>query len=104
MKFPEIKIDIAPSVPQLPSIKDKTKVDVRYTLISPYVSIHIYWDSANNELVYEVEEPILNDMQKDALEKIETAMIELMNINIVVDKTQEAMTAYISNTASLIVG
>ncbi len=99
----EIKINTSPVVPALPIIKDKTKVDVRYTIIVPYVSVHIYWDPKENELVYEVEEPILNEKQKDALKKIEEAMMEIININIIVEKTQDAMINYINETASLLI-
>ena len=43
-------IDTTPPVPALPIVKDKTKVDVRYAVISPYATVHIYWDSKNSEL------------------------------------------------------
>ncbi len=104
MKASEITLNFSPILPPLPILKDKTKIDVRYTLISPYVSIHIFWDATTNELVYEVEEPLLNANQKDLLRRIEEAMLEVMNINIVVEKTQEAMIKYINETARLIIG
>ena len=59
-----IEIDIAPIVPALPRIADKTKIDVRYMLIAPYVSAHIYLNKENSELVYEVEEPMLRSEEK----------------------------------------
>jgi len=99
----ELTINLTPIIPPLPITKDKTKVDVRYMLISPYVSVHIYWDKKINELVYEVEEPILDTRQKELLDKIESSMIELININIVVEKTQEAMLKYINETARMII-
>ncbi len=98
-----ITINITPSIPPMPGIKDKTKIDVRYTLIEPYVSAHIYWNPHLNELVYEVEEPILTDKEKELLEKIEKAMIEVVNINILVEKTQEAMLDYIHKTAKMLI-
>ena len=98
----EFKINITPTIPALPIIKDKTQIDVRYVTISPYVSVHIYWNKDENELMYEVEEPILNDSQKATLKKIEEAMLEIININIVVEKTPEAMINYINENATLI--
>jgi flagellar protein FlaI len=98
-----ININLSPVIPPLPIIKDKSKIDVRYVLISPYVSVHIYWNPRENELVYEVEEPILNDNQKKLLEKLETAMTDVININIVVEKTPEAMINYINQTAKLLI-
>ena len=40
----KIVINIAPNIPALPRIIDKTKIDIRYKLISPYASAHIYFD------------------------------------------------------------
>jgi len=98
----EFKINTTPTIPALPIIRDKTQIDVRYVTISPYVSVHIYWNKDENELMYEVEEPILNDSQKEILKKIEEAMLEIININIVVEKTPEAMIHYINENATLI--
>jgi len=95
----EIKINTSPTVPPIPIIKDKTKVDIRYMVISPYVSVHIYWDNKLREIAYEVEEPILNEDEKKILDEIEQAMTEVININILVEKTQEAMISYIDKTA-----
>lgn len=99
-----ITLNLSPALPPLPVVKDKTKIDVRYILISPYVSVHIYWNKKNSELVYEVEEPILNENQKTMLKKIEEAMIEVVNINIVVERTQEAILKYLNETAKMIIG
>ena len=92
-----------PTIPALHKIDDKKKVDVRYMLLVPYASAHIYWDSKINELVYEIEEPVLNDEEKENLKKVEEAMVELINVNVAIDKTMEATTAYIDRTARLLV-
>lgn len=99
----QIVINENPSIPAMPTIQDKTKVDIRYMLISPYVSAHIYWDAKLNELVYELEEPILSDKEKQDLEQIENAMIEVVNIDILVEKTQKAMINYIDKTAKMLI-
>jgi flagellar protein FlaI len=95
----EIKIKLVSSIPPLPTLKDKTQVDVRYTVLAPYVSVHIYWNPVERELCYEVEEPILNDNQKDLLKKIEGALVEMININIILDNTPDALLNYINKTA-----
>ena len=46
-----IKINVNPHIPAIPLIKDKTKVDIRYMLIFPYVTVHIYWDKNEEELM-----------------------------------------------------
>ena len=61
---PEVIIDLTPKVPSLPKFPDKTLINVRYTLIAPYVSAHIYWNEKVGEVVYEIEEPLLNDFEK----------------------------------------
>jgi len=99
----KIVINLSPAIPALPRVKDKTKVDVRYMLISPYASAHIYFDKKLLELVYELEEPVLNAEEKMLLKKIEAGMKELMNVNVLVEKTQEAMIDYLDKTAQLLI-
>ena len=65
----DININLSPKVPSIPRTNDKTKIDVRYSVIAPFVSIHIYYDPAYGEVIYEVEEPILSDMDKSNFEK-----------------------------------
>tara|TARA_Y100000034_G_scaffold136812_1_gene216005 strand:+ start:3371 stop:4894 length:1524 start_codon:yes stop_codon:yes gene_type:complete len=98
-----IQINLKPTIPALPKVANKKEIDVRYMLIPPYASVHIYWNDKLGELVYELEEPVLEEYEKDALDKIENAMLELININVAVEKTLEATTAYIDKTARLLI-
>ena len=98
-----IKIDLNPPIPKLPKFEDKTLIDLRYLVILPYVSIHIYWDKQVNELVYEIEEPVLNEQEKAMLKEIEQGMLELTNVNLLENKSQEAVIEYLENTAKLII-
>ena len=99
----DIYIDLRPSIPALPRIDDKTKIDVRYALIAPYAYAHIYWNNEIKEVVYELEEPSLNEVEKSLLAKIERSMREVININVLVEKTPEAMIEYINKTAELLI-
>jgi len=101
--LPDVTINFSPVMPPLPVVKDKTQINVRYMLIVPYVSVHIYWKPEQSELVYEVEEPILNPTQKELLKRVEDAMTEIININIIVEKNAEAMTHYINQTSKMII-
>jgi len=96
-------IDSKPPVPPLPILKDKTKIDVRYTVIAPYSTVHIYWDTQISELRYDIEEPILNDQEKKILDKLESAMKDLVNVNVVVEKEQSAILEYLDKTAKLLI-
>ena len=97
------QINLNPTIPPLQKIHDKKKVDIRYMLISPYAAAHIFWDDKLKELVYHLEEPILSEKEKDSLKRIEDAMLELININVAVEKTLEATTNYIDKTARLLI-
>ncbi|UZE94009.1 MAG: type II/IV secretion system ATPase subunit [Candidatus Pacearchaeota archaeon] len=95
-------ININPEIPVLRRVEDKTKINIRYILIAPHATAHIYWNKKSSELIYEVEEPILNEFEKKTLEEIESGMLELINLGAVIEKTQEALLSYIDKMAKLI--
>ena len=100
----DITLHLNPQIPSIPSFEDKTKIDVRYVVISPYASIHIYWNSSLGELIYDVEEPILTEEDKSNLLRIQEAMREVVNINMVgVENTQEGILDYVDKTARLVI-
>lgn len=98
-----IHVNLTPPIPALPRVADKTKVDIRYSLIEPYANVHIYWEPKSGELMYEVEEPLLKPEERKVLTMIEDAMLELININVVVDKTLDRMIEYIDKTAHFMI-
>ena len=100
-EFP--KIDLNPQIPPLPKFPDKTKTDVRYMLIAPYVSAHIYWNPEISEVVYEIEEPLLNEDEKQHLERLEAGVRELINVNLLVETDLNAMLNYLDKTTKLII-
>jgi len=99
----KIEINLNPTIPALPKIDDKTKINIRYVLISPYVSVHIYWDSKQGELIYDLEEPVLTENEKSLLIVLERSLGEMINVNILVEKTKEAMIEYIDKTSRLLI-
>ncbi|MFH0711684.1 MAG: type II/IV secretion system ATPase subunit [archaeon] len=100
----DVSINLSPNVPALPRFADKAKIDVRYMVIAPYVSIHIYWDERIREVVYEVEEPLLSDEDKKSLDRIEQAMREVVNVSMVGgDKSMAGLLDYVDKTARLII-
>lgn len=96
-------INPAPVIPALPKFEDKKEVNVRYMLISPFASAHIYWNGKTREMVYDVEEPLLKPEEEEILQKLENAMLELININVAIEQTIEGTTAYIDKTARLLI-
>ncbi len=99
----KININLNPTIPPLPSIKDKTKINVRYTLIPPYVSVHIYWDKQLGELIYEVEEPSLTREEIETLNTLEVSLGEMINTNVLVQKTIESIIEYVDKTSRLLI-
>ena len=77
------KIDPNTEIVELPSLKDKTKIDVRYPLIPPYSYAHIFWDEPNKELAYNIEEPQLKESEIEILRLIMLALEEMINISLV---------------------
>ena len=68
-EFPRPKIDFSPKVPPVKSFDDKTKINIRYCILSPFVYAHIYWNPEEYDLIYEIEEPVLDKKEKDQKEK-----------------------------------
>lgn len=58
----------------LPSFNNKEAINVRYPLLIPHATAHIYWDGA--ELVYDVEEPLLEQEDADRIELLKFNLTE----------------------------
>lgn len=98
-----IKINLNPQIPSIPKVDDKSKINVRYMVIAPFVSIHIHWDPSVSEVVYDVEEPILDEKDKKNLKRIEEAMREMINVDLMGDdKSNDDLLKYIQKSAEMI--
>ena len=76
-------------LPQIPKVEDITKVDVRYQLIPPFASAHIFWDPKSKQLVYHVIEPELNEKEKQVLRLITETLVEVLEVEISALKKEE---------------
>jgi flagellar protein FlaI len=101
-KYERVKINFNPKIPPLEKVKDKTKIDVRYCIISPFTFVHVYWDDKNYELVYEVEEPILNEQEKVYREQLTSAIEDLINFEEIIERDNEALLVYIDQRMKLL--
>ena len=101
--YPKVKMNFAPEIPPLKKIKDKTKIDVRYAVLAPFAFVHIYWDSKEYEVLYEIEEPILTEAEKDYRDQILPAMRDLINFDVIIEKDQEKLLEYIDKRFRMIV-
>lgn len=100
--YPRIAINFSPTVPPLKKIKDKTKIDVRYSVMSPFVFIHIYWDPEKYEVMYEIEEPPLDENEMAYKEQVISAMRDMINFDSIVEKDREKLLEYIDVRFKLI--
>ncbi|MFA5071868.1 MAG: type II/IV secretion system ATPase subunit [Candidatus Pacearchaeota archaeon] len=97
-----VKIDFHPKNPPLEKVKDKTKIDVRYALISPFAFVHVHWDEKIFELVYEIEEPILSPEEIVLRNQLTNAVRNLINFENVIDRREESLLEYIDKRMKLL--
>ncbi|MEK6974064.1 MAG: type II/IV secretion system ATPase subunit [Nanoarchaeota archaeon] len=91
---PKFAVETNVNIPAFPEI-EKEKINIRYPLIAPYAFAHIFWDNENKELVYFIEEPMLNDEQKKVLDLLEEGIKELINISFISVKSQDTAIEYL---------
>ena len=100
--YKRVQINFSPQIPPLKKMDDKTKVNVRYGLISPFAFVHIYWDPKNYELAYEIEEPILTKEEKEYKDELTSAMRDIIDFSGIVEKNQENLLDYIDRTFKIL--
>ena len=93
--YERVEIDFSPKIPPLKRVKDKTKINIRYALISPLAFVLIYWNEKTYELAYEIEEPVLNEQEMAYKEQIISAMRDMINFETIIEKNQETLLEYI---------
>ncbi|MBN2567388.1 type II/IV secretion system ATPase subunit [Candidatus Woesearchaeota archaeon] len=97
-------IDLRPRLMRLPSFREKERINIRYPLIYPYSFAHIFWDEKNKELVYFVEEPILNDTEREILKLIQLGLEEMINVSFIKAKELNIILDYLErNVQSILI-
>jgi flagellar protein FlaI len=100
--YPRVAVNFSPMIPPLKKITDKTKIDVRYSVISPFAFIHIYWDPRIYEVIYEVEEPVLDKTEAAYRQQILTAIRDMINYDTIVEKDIDKLLEYIDKRFKII--
>jgi len=100
--YPRVQMSFYPETPKLKKIDDKTKVDIRYCLISPFAFAHIYWDPKIYELAYKIEEPILNEEENTHKQEIISAMRNMINFESIIEKNEEELMEYLDQRMKII--
>jgi flagellar protein FlaI len=96
------KLDLRPQIVELPEEKDLTKLNIRYDLIPPHCSSHIFWDTKNGELVYYVEEPQLNDVEEEILRLVKMGLEEMINISFINAAKNKKVVQYLEHNVQSI--
>ncbi len=102
LDYPMVAIDFTPRIPPIKKVTDKTKIDLRYCLVSPFAYVHIYWDPKLYEVVYEIEEPVLTKEEDIARGKIVSAMRSMINFKEVIEGKDETLFEYIDKRFKLL--
>ncbi len=98
------KIEPNLNIVELPSIKEKKNINVKYPLMAPYAYAHIFWDQNKKELVYNIEEPDLSKSEKEILRLIMLALEEMINISLVKVENPSQIIEYLEkNVQSILV-
>lgn len=102
LDYPQVAIDFTPKIPPMKKVKDKTKVNVRYCIVSPFCYVHIHWDPVQYELIYEVEEPILSQEEILQKEQLVKAMRSMINFSEIIGGKKETLFEYIDKRLKLL--
>ncbi|MBU2612234.1 MAG: type II/IV secretion system ATPase subunit [Nanoarchaeota archaeon] len=102
LEYPLVAIDFTPRIPPIKKVKDKSKIDIRYCLVSPFAYVHIYWDPKEYEVIYEIEEPVLSKEEEAIRQKIVKAMRSMINFKEIIAGTDETLFEYIDKRFKLL--
>ncbi|MBI2137199.1 type II/IV secretion system ATPase subunit [Candidatus Woesearchaeota archaeon] len=100
---PEFFIDLRPRLFKLPEYQNKEKINVRYPLLPPYAFAHVFWDEKQKELVYHIEEQILNDTEKELIKLIQLGLEEMINISFRYATKSDLILKYIEKNVQSII-
>jgi len=100
--YPRVEIDFFPRIPALKKIIDKKKINLRYSLISPFAFAHIYWNKKISEVIYDLEEPLLSEEEQMYRDEIKNAMREMVNFDTIIEKDIESLLNYIDRMFKLL--
>ncbi|MFW6230896.1 MAG: type II/IV secretion system ATPase subunit [Nanoarchaeota archaeon] len=96
------KLDLRPQIVEIPDVKDVKDVNIKYDLIPPHSSCHIFWDKKNGELVYYVDEPQLNDVEEEILRLVKLGLEEMINISFINAAKNKMVVKYLEHNVQSI--
>lgn len=95
-------IDTKPKIIKIPNFDDRKDINIRYPLLPPYAYARIYWDNAFSELIYYLEEPILDKTEKELLRLLILGLEEMINISFVKASKKNTLIQYLEKNVQSI--
>ena len=96
------KIDLIPDLITIPDFSSRTEINIKYPLMEPYAYAHIHWSKENNELIYEVIEPKLDDDEIDILKLVQFGLEEMINISFKSATKLDVLLEYLEQNVKMI--
>ncbi len=93
--YPKVEINYNPQIPTMKKQLDKSRINVRYALVSPFAFAHVYWNAKTSEVIYDVEEPALTDVEKKQKDELIIAIKNMINFDKVIQKDISELMDYI---------
>jgi len=91
----QFKLDTDKDVKMIDETDKLSDINVKYPLIKPFAYAHIKWDDDNKEIVYYLEEPELNEDDKEAIEMIKQNLSEKLDVSLSGIKDREKVIGYL---------
>lgn len=101
--LPGFRIKKTRHIVEFPDVKDISKIDITYPLFEPFTYSNIKWDNNKKEVIYNLIEPQLTEEEKDLLNKILDALIELIEVELSAIKKVGKAISYLESQVTKIV-
>ncbi|MCJ7429380.1 MAG: type II/IV secretion system ATPase subunit [Candidatus Nanohaloarchaeota archaeon QJJ-5] len=79
----------------IPDKENVREIDIRYSLLAPFADAHITWDDDEEELVYNIDEPTLNDHEQELFERIKGALEQKIDVSLESLDTRDKVLGYL---------
>ncbi|MBR9690378.1 type II/IV secretion system ATPase subunit [Candidatus Woesearchaeota archaeon] len=96
------QLDTRPRRIDIPDFEKREEINIRYPLLPPYAFAHIFWDDSTEELVYHLEEPVLDSTEKEVLRLVMLGLEEMINISFTRAAKKNALLDYLEKNVQSI--
>jgi flagellar protein FlaI len=79
------------------NIEKLADINVKYPLIKPFAYAHVKWDDDKKEVIYRLEEPVLNEDDQEALNLIKENLSEKLDVSLSSMQNREKVIGFLQN-------